>query len=148
MGFTITDSDGNITREIWSCTECVWLSTKRHCQSTEDGPACVLCRAPCEKIDTQTETTGMPAYEYQELLTYLEDEVSGVGAGTVSSIQEHFEDGDAFLTAANNAYDNRAYEELSCVDGVGESTAEAIALGIADRKGWEDGLAESKFALS
>lgn len=51
MVLTITDSDGNEIQQVYSCTECTWCSTKKHCRSTEDGPACVLCGEPCEKLN-------------------------------------------------------------------------------------------------
>lgn len=147
MGFTITDSDGNITKEVWTCTECTYLSTKRHFRSGEDGPNCVMCNAPAKKQRTISKQAGMSAFKYRMLLDYLEDEVTGVGSGTVSSIESHFESGDDFIDAAEAAYQDREWDALSCVDGVGKSTAESIALGLAEREGWEDGKAEMKFNL-
>lgn len=143
-GFSFSSDEPEI-KEVWSCTDCIYCSTKHHFR---DGPRCPLCNSEAEKIGEQEEQTGMASYKYQEYLTYLEDEVTGVGSGTVSSVKEHFEDGDDFITATKNAYDNRVIEELTCVDGVGEGTAEKIARGIAEKNGWEDGLLESKYALS
>jgi len=50
MGFTITDSNGSEIQQVYSCTECMWASTRDHCRSTEDGPTCILCGASCEKV--------------------------------------------------------------------------------------------------
>jgi len=138
MAFTITDSDGNVTEEVWSCTECIWLSTKRHCKSTDDGPACVLCGSPCKKSKTITKSTGMSDFKYRELLSRLEEDADGVGAGTVSNIEEHFE-GDEFLDAAEDAYQNVNLSALQDVSGVGEASAKQIAITVADEEGWEDG---------
>jgi len=139
MAFTITDSDGNVTEEVWSCTECIWLSTKRHCKSTDDGPACVLCGSPCKKSKTITKSTGMSDFKYRELLSHLEEDADGVGAATVENIQEYFEEGDDFLDAAEAAHQEMELGELQSVDGVGEASAKSIALTIADEEGWENG---------
>jgi len=143
MSFSFS-SDEPVTKEVWSCTECIYCSTAAHFR---EGMRCPLCDSEAQKIGEQEEQTGMPSYKWQSILTYLEEEVDGVGAGTVSSIKEHF-DGEDFITATKKVYDKRALDELTCVDGVGDSTAERIALGMAEKRQWEDGLLESKFALS
>lgn len=135
MSFTFLDNKSG-EEEIWRCTECSWLSTKRH---FHDGPRCHFCNSEAEQIGTQTNSNEMPAYQYQQILTYLEDEVSGVGAGTVSSIKDSFENGNDFIDACKNVYKNRVYAELTDVSGIGKSTAKSIALGMAEKRNWENG---------
>jgi len=135
MAFTITDSDGNITEEVWSCTECIYCSTKKHFR---DGQKCPLCNSDAEKLRTIKKSTGMSDFKYRELLSRLEEDADGVGAGTVSNIEEHF-GGDEFLDAAEDAYQNVNLSALEEVSGVGESSAKQIAITIADEEGWEDG---------
>lgn len=147
MAFTFNDGDGNIVKEVWSCTECIYCSTKNHFGSNEDGPVCPLCRAPAEKNRTIQKSTGMSDFKYRQIQDYLVEDVSGVGTGTVESLVEHFEDGDDFLNAARAAYDDRAWDRLACVSGVGESTAKNIALGMAESEGWSGGKAEQRFDL-
>jgi Holliday junction resolvasome RuvABC DNA-binding subunit len=106
-----------------------------------------LCRSAATKVDELEESDEMSSFQYRQLLNYLSDNVSGVGDSTVTAIEESFEDGDSFLDAAERAYRDRAWSELTQVSGVGESTAEKIALGIADRNGWENGAAESSFSF-
>lgn len=144
MKFTFTD-DKPDEQEIWRCTECGWLSTKRHFR---DGPSCSLCHSRAEKIGTQTNSNEMPTFKYQQMLTYLKEEVSGVGAGTAASIEDTFDNGDDFLDVVKDAYDEQAYGPLTEVSGIGDSTARRIALGMADERGWEGGLAESKFSIA
>lgn len=139
MSFTITDSDGNITKEIWSCTECIWRSTKKHCRSTEGGQLCGFCHSPCEKVKTITKSTGMSDFKYKELLTVLKEDASGVGDTTVTNIENHFESGDEFLESAEDAYTELDMSALTEVSGVGKASAKQIALTIADEQGWENG---------
>jgi|APHM01.1.fsa_nt_gi hypothetical protein len=144
MNFDITGAK----QKIYTCTECNYCSTKQHFKSDTNEPHCILCEARAEQIDTIEPTTGMSAFKYQELLEYLAEEVGGVGTGTKLSIENHFEDGDDFLNAADAAYQEQEYENLTEVDGVGESTAESIALGIAEKEGWSGGKAEMTFDLA
>lgn len=142
--FSFTSDEPEINK-ILSCKQCIYLSTKKHLPENE---SCPLCNSDTEIIGEQKERTGMPPYKYNSLLSYLEEEVSGVGLSTVDSIREHFEDGDDFLDATRDVYDNQEVERLSCVSGVGSSTSENIAKGIARKEGWSGGLIESTFALS
>jgi hypothetical protein len=144
MTFTFVDDEPD-EEEIWRCTECGWLSTKRHFR---DGPRCSLCHSRAEQIGVQENSNEMPAFQYQQILTYLDDEVSGVGSATIDNIKDAFENGDDFLDVVRDAYDEQAYEPLTDISGIGESTARKIALGMADERGWEDGLAESKFKVA
>jgi Holliday junction resolvasome RuvABC DNA-binding subunit len=107
-----------------------------------------LCNAPAQPIDEIEQSTGMSSFKYRELLDYLEEDVQGVGTGTTLSLDNYFENGDDFLDAAEAAYQERAYDCLTAVDGVGEATAESIALGLAEKEGWSGGKAEMKFTLS
>lgn len=142
--FTFTDT-GPDTEEIWKCTSCGWISTKKHFR---DGPRCSRCDATATKIREQAAQTGMSSHKYRLILEELEEKTSGVGPSTTNSIHEHFEDGDTFIDAAQLAYNNGSVSPLTEVDGVGESTAESIALAIADRRNWENGLLESDFDLA
>jgi len=85
---------------------------------------------------------------YRQLLQELEENVSGVGSGAVDNIDKDFNNGDEFIDAARSAYNDRNFSELSCISGIGESKARAIALAVAERRGWEGGSAESKFTFS
>lgn len=144
MTFTFLDNEPD-EQEIWRCLDCGWLCTKRHFR---DGPTCSLCNGDAEQIGTQTNSNEMATFKYQQLLTYLSEDVDGVGATTIDNIKDAFESGDEFLDACRAAYDEQAYDELTHIGGIGESTARTIALGIADEEEWEDGLAESKFSIA
>jgi hypothetical protein len=136
---------GPDTDEIWKCVSCGWISTKKHFR---DGPSCSYCYSSAEQIGKQESRTGMPAYRYRQLLERLEETTAGVGPSTTDSIQDYFEEGDQFIDAAQSAYENGDLDTLTDVDGVGDSTAESIALAIADRRNWENGLLESDFDLT
>jgi len=144
MSFTINGG----TTTVWSCTECGYCSTKRHFAESDDTVLCILCNSSAQPIDEIEQSTGMSSFKYRQLLDYLEDEVRGVGTGTKLSLDNHFENGDDFLDAAEAAYQERAYERLTVVDGVGEATAERIVLGLAEKEGWSGGKAEMTFDLS
>ena len=144
MTFTFLNNEPD-EEEIWRCTECGWLCTKRHFR---DGPRCSFCNSEAEQIGVQENSNEMPAFQYQQILTYLDDEVSGVGSATIDNIKDKFENGDDFLNVVRDAYDEQAYGPLTDISGIGESTARKIALGMADERGWEDGLAESKFTIA
>lgn len=141
MEFTITQRK----EEIYSCEECLYISTEKHFDETNE---CPLCHGETSLLGTHESNDSMPAYRYQDLKSHLEESVNGVGSTTVSNIDAHFADGDSFLATVENAYDTGSYEELTCIDGIGDATAENIALGIASKEGWTGGLAESKFSLS
>jgi len=142
MTFTFLD-DGE--EEIWQCTECSWTCTKRHFRQ---GSRCSLCHGKAEKIGVQESSNEMPAFQYQQILSHLDENVAGVGSVTIDNIKDAFENGDDFLDVVRDAYETQAYEPLTDISGIGESTARKIALGMADERGWEDGLAESKFKIT
>jgi NAD-dependent DNA ligase len=81
----------------------------------------------------------MSDFKYRGLLTSLEEEADGVGSATIANIEQHFEEGDDFLDAAEAAYQEMEYDDLLAIDGVGEASAKSIALTMADKEGWEDG---------
>lgn len=135
MSFTIT---GGVT-EVWQCTECGWCQSKKHFPTGEDGIECHLCHSSAEKIEEIEPTQGMSDFKYRELLTTLEEETSGVGAATVENIRQHFEEGNEFRDAAKSAHQKMETDSLEAVSGVGQSSAKAIALTIADEEGWENG---------
>lgn len=141
MSFEFSDGESTV-RQIYSCTECIYVSTARH---FDDGD-CPLCGSPARKSGMQRSQSGVSAMKYRMLLDHIEEHASGVGAATVSNIEEAF-DGDEFLDVAEDAYQNADYDALTDVSGVGESTAESIALAVADEEGWEGGLAESRFSF-
>jgi hypothetical protein len=142
MSFTFT------VQQIYSCTECIYVSTERHFHETSDGIVCPLCRSPVEKSGEQQQNSGMSSFQYRQMLNSLQDNCTGVGSATVDAIESEFESGDDFLDAANDAYENQSYDRLTPVSGVGESTARKICLHVADIKGWENGMAESKFSIA
>jgi hypothetical protein len=144
MSFTFIDDEPDET-EVWQCTECGWLSAKRHFR---ENSRCTLCRGTAEHIETITDSDEMPAFQYQQLLSHLSDNVSGVGDATIANIRDEWDDGDDFLSVCEDAYQEQAYEPLTVVSGIGESTAESIALGIAEKKGWEGGKAEVSFSIA
>jgi ERCC4-type nuclease len=89
----------------------------------------------------------MSALQYRQILEYLSENTSGVGDATIENIREHFESGDSFLSTVKTAYDDANYETITDVSGIGEATAENIALGIAEQQDWEDGMAENTFTF-
>lgn len=90
----------------------------------------------------------MSEFEYRRVLASLEEHCSGVGSGVTSAIGDTFENGDDFIEACRNAYDEQDYSGLTEVSGVGEGTAQKICLSIADSRDWEGGLAESSFSFA
>jgi hypothetical protein len=124
------------TQDVLMCEECHWCQTKKH---FADGPSCTMCGGSGEKIDEVQPTVGMTDFKYRELLAALEEDADGVGAGTVENIEQHFEEGDDFLDAAEAAYMEVELSGLTDVDGVGNSSAKQIALTIADREDWDEG---------
>lgn len=143
MTFELTDGDGNTVKQIYSCTECTYVSTKRHFRTTDDGVECILCSSPAEKSSSIQTNTGMSSFEYRRMLGWLQENRAGIGPSTIESIEEEFPDGDDFLDAAEDAYRNMNLDALTEVDGIGEGYARGkIALGIAEYRGWEDGDAE------
>jgi hypothetical protein len=69
----------------------------------------------------------------------LAEDASGVGSTTIDNIRGHFEEGDDFLDAAEDAYQDSEMSALEAVDGVGTARAKTIALTIADAESWEGG---------
>lgn len=142
MSFEFSDGDA-VVRQIYSCTECSYISTKRHFRSTEDGTACVFCQSPAEKFGEQRETTGMKSHEYQRILEWLKENRGGIGPAIVTNIKDEFPDGDDFVEACEHSYQNAEYDRLTEIDGVGQGTARnKIARGLAELKDWEDGDAD------
>lgn len=139
MSFTFTDN----TEEVWSCDNCSYCSTKRHFNATEDGPTCILCQSPSSKIEEVEISEGMRRTTYMEILGWMSENLTGIGDATIANIEEHFEDGDAFLDACKQGYDNREFDALTEVTGIGKEKAhKKLALGLAEYKGWQDGDAE------
>ncbi len=124
------------TEEVWSCTECSWCCTKKH---FTDDSTCVFCGGDGEKISEIQPSVGMSDFKYRQLLTQLNEAADGVGDTTVENIEQHFEEGDDFLDAAEIAYQEMEYDDLLAVNGVGEASAKSIALTIADHEDWDDG---------
>lgn len=122
--------------EIYSCTECMYVSTKKHFPESME---CPLCFNNSEKINEIEETVGMADFKYRKLLDKLEEDAAGVGSSTVESIENHFDDGDDFLDAAEQAYKELELSALTEVSGVGESSGKEIGLTMAEEEGWEEG---------
>jgi hypothetical protein len=143
--FTFTD-DGREVRSIMQCQNCEHIQLDRH--FGDDGK-CPMCQAiETEELQKQKLSSGMSNFQYRTILTELKQECSGVGQATVSGIQDEYPEGDDFLDACRNAYDEQAYDELTPVSGVGEKKARNICLHIADMREWEDGLAETSFKIA
>lgn len=98
-----------------------------------------MCGGPAQKVREIQPSVGMSDFKYRKLLAALEESADGVGAATVENIEQHFDEGDDFLDAAEVAHQERELGELKSVDGVGEASAKSIALTIADHEGWDDG---------
>lgn len=143
--FTFTDDDGREVRSIMQCQNCEHIQLDRH--FADDGK-CAMCQATeTEKLRNQKLSSGVSDFQYRMIMTELEEECSGVGEATISGIQDEYPDGDNFLDACRNAYDEQAYDELTPVSGVGEATARNICLYVADMRGWENGMAETSLGL-
>lgn len=124
------------TETIYSCEDCGWCQTEKH---FGEGQTCLMCGGDGQKIREIQPSVGMSDFKYRELLAALNENADGVGDTTVENIEQHFEEGDDFLDAAEAAHQERELGELQSVDGVGEASAKSIALTIADSEGWEDG---------
>ena len=135
MSFTIEGG----TKEVWQCEDCGWCQTRKHFAESDGSISCLLCGSSAEVIETIQETVGMSDFKYRELLSTLEEEADGVGAATVTNIEQHFDDGDDFLDAAKDAYQDLDTDILKEVSGVGQSSAKQIALTMAESEGWENG---------
>lgn len=122
--------------EVWTCDSCTYCSTKKHFR---EGPACPLCDISAHKIGEQEPNTGMSDFKYRRLLDDLREDADGVGAATVENIEQHFEEGDDFLDAAEAAYQEMELDTLKAVEGVGQASVKTIALTIAESEGWENG---------
>lgn len=144
MTFTFVN-DGKEVLNIMQCWACGHIQVERH--FGEDG-TCPMCQQDgAEKIDSQSSESGISEFQYRTLITTLEEETSGVGAGVAANIRDVF-DGDEFIEACRAAYNEQEYGALTEISGVGETTARKICLSVADSRGWENGKAESKFALA
>lgn len=139
VSFTFTNDEGNVVQEVWTCTECTYISLKKHFRSSESNPACPMCRSPATKERMVEQSAGMSDFKYRQLRQQLNEAADGVGSATIANIEQHFEDGDDFLDATERAYRKMEYDGLMAVDGVGQSSAKSIALTIAAHEGWENG---------
>ena len=135
MSFTIKGG----TTEVWQCEDCGWCQTKKHFAASGGSISCLLCGSAASVIDEIEETVGMSEFKYRELLSALEEDADGVGAATVSNIEQHFDDGDDFLDAAEQAYKELDTDALKAVDGIGQASAKEIGLTIAEVEDWDDG---------
>ena len=132
------------TVSIWSCNNCLFNSTK---EQFGDGPTCPFCFGGASKLEEIEPQFGMSPFMYRGLLDYIRENADGVGSATIENIEDFFDDGDAFIDAVEQAYRNRNWEELTCVQGIGRASAEKIALAIAEKRHWEDGAAEMAFDI-
>lgn len=132
MSFTI---EGR-AKEVYACKNCGWCQIEKH---FGDDTTCLMCGGDGHKVQEIQPSTGMSSFKYRQLLERLEEDAAGVGAATVENIEQHFEEGDDFLDAAEVAHQEMEYDDLLAVDGVGEASAKEIALTIADEEEWENG---------
>lgn len=145
--FTFTNSDGDVIEQVWSCVDCLFVSAKRHFR---DGPECPLCDGDAEKLNTIEKSSGMSDFEYRQILNWLQENMGGIGPATTDAIEQTYPDGGEFVEACKHAYENGEYDELTRIDGIGESYARhKLAIGLAEMRGWEDGAAEgTQFTFS
>lgn len=134
MTFTFTQET------VLRCTECAWCSTAKHFR---DDKTCTLCRGAAEPVETIERDDGVTDFAYRMMLDDLEESASGVGRGTIESIEERF-DPDGFVDACEAGYTRSEYDALLDVSGVGQSTAESICETIGANRDWE----QSQFSLS
>lgn len=118
---------------VYQCRECGYCSTKRHFL---DNKECVLCSGTAQQIETINQETGVPSFKWRQTLDSLEGEARGVGQATVDRIDDTF-DKDEFFDVCEDAYTEREYDELTEVDGIGQSTAETITEHLAEREDWD-----------
>jgi hypothetical protein len=138
---------GTAKKEVWSCTNCIYVSTKKHFRETDSDVRCTLCNAPARNAKTIEQEMGMSSFEYQTLLEQV-GETKGVGSATIDRIEDAYDEGDDFVSVCKLAYEKGNYDKLSELKGVGESTARDICLRVADERGWENGAAESGFSFT
>lgn len=143
MSFTFKTNKNEIVRDVYSCTECLFISTENHMKEIDGELHCTMCRSPVEHSETITETTGMRDLEYSRLLEWLRETQSGLGEATTDKIRSKYENGETFKQVCKKAYDELEFSKLTEIDGVGESTAhKKIVLGMAEKFGWTGGKAE------
>lgn len=81
--------------------------------------------------------------EYNQLLSHLEDDIGGIGPTRIQAIRDEFPDGDDFINACRDAYENRNFDSLTEIDGFGSGYAHGkLALPVAEYMGWSGGDAE------
>lgn len=81
--------------------------------------------------------------EYDKLLDWLQENRGGIGDKRVQNIKNEFSNGDDFVKACKNAYDNREFDELTQIDGIGRGYAHSkLALALAEYYDWSGGDAE------
>lgn len=84
-----------------------------------------------------------PAHKYKQVLDHLESEIGGVGPKRRQAIENEFPNPDEFFDACRDAYDNRNFDTLTEINGVGKSYAQnKIARPVAEFLGWSGGDAE------
>lgn len=147
MSFIFTNDNGDEIENIIQCQYCEFIQAERH---FGDNSRCPMCQTTDNTtlVETQSRQTGMSNLQYRRMLTGLQQDCDGIGAGTISSIKEFFESGDDFLDACKDAYDNQAYDRLTPVSGIGETTAERLCLTVAEMEGWSGGNAEVSFKVA
>jgi len=142
MAFQIANSDGKIKTEIWSCTNCNFLSTKKHFPKDDQEINCPLCKAECKYLEDKETTVGMSNFEYNRILDYLEENAAGIGQATVVNIEQMYDSGDKFLSICETAYDDAKFDKLTEISGIGKTSAKNLCLAVAEREGWSGGECE------
>jgi hypothetical protein len=135
MSFTI---DG-ATQTVYACQDCSWCQIERHFVSDGDSLICTLCGGSAEIVDEIQPSVGMSDFKYRNLLSILEEETPGVGPATIEHIEQHFDDGDDFLDAVEDAFRELDYDGLTAVDNIGSATAREIAITIGAEEDWDGG---------
>lgn len=85
----------------------------------------------------------MKQNEYDELLNWLQQNRGGIGDKRIQNIKNEFPNGDEFVEACKNAYDNREFDELMQINGIGRGYAQGkLALALAEYYDWSGGESE------
>lgn len=89
--------------------------------------------------------SNMKDSEYQELLSWIQNNRGGIGDKRIQYIKKEFPDGDDFVDACRDAYQNRNFDRLMKIKGIGRGYAQGkLALAVAEYYDWSGGDSEPK----
>lgn len=78
-----------------------------------------------------------------QFIDWLVENRGGIGPKTAENIRDEFPDSTEFVDACKRAYDDREWDSLTDIDGIGKGYAHGkLALGAAEYFGWSGGDAE------